>query len=167
MGMGLSMEPIPLLSSPIKGEEAVFPDAPSQRYVVLWISACNRLYPDSSGGADTVLVVPVIDLMGGQVVHARRGDRSNYRPLESALARSSDPLEVVRALLAAAPFPLPRPVPLRIVTEVSRDVYTRAVAACRPAAHLHNAPRDDVECPPGGSRSRSEARSKRGFSLLR
>jgi phosphoribosylformimino-5-aminoimidazole carboxamide ribotide isomerase len=52
-----------------------------------------------------VLIVPVIDLMGGQVVHARRGDRSNYRPLESALAHSSDPLEVVRALLAAAPFP--------------------------------------------------------------
>lgn len=52
-----------------------------------------------------MLVVPVIDLMGGQVVHARRGDRSNYRPLESALARSSDPLEVVRALLGTAPFP--------------------------------------------------------------
>ncbi len=52
-----------------------------------------------------MLVVPVIDLMGGQVVHARRGDRSNYRPLESALVRSSDPLDVVGALLAAAPFP--------------------------------------------------------------
>ena len=52
-----------------------------------------------------MLIVPVIDLMGGQVVHARRGDRSNYRPLESALVRSSDPLGVVAALLAAAPFP--------------------------------------------------------------
>jgi len=52
-----------------------------------------------------VLIVPVIDLMGGQVVHARRGDRSNYHALESVLVRSSDPLEVVRALLAAAPFP--------------------------------------------------------------
>jgi phosphoribosylformimino-5-aminoimidazole carboxamide ribotide isomerase len=52
-----------------------------------------------------VLIVPVIDLMGGQVVHARRGDRSNYRPLESALVGSSDPLEVVAALLATAPFP--------------------------------------------------------------
>lgn len=51
-----------------------------------------------------MLVIPVIDLMGGQVVHARRGDRSNYRPLESALVRSSDPLEVVGALLATAPF---------------------------------------------------------------
>ena len=52
-----------------------------------------------------MLIIPVIDLMGGQVVHARRGDRSNYRPLESALVASSDPLEVVGALLAAAPFP--------------------------------------------------------------
>ena len=65
----------------------------------------SRPYAASNGGPDIVLVVPVIDLMGGQVVHARRGDRSNYRPLESALTRSSDPLEVVRALLAAAPFP--------------------------------------------------------------
>jgi len=53
----------------------------------------------------SVLIVPVIDLMGGQVVHARRGDRSNYRPLESALVSSSDPLEVVATLLAAAAFP--------------------------------------------------------------
>jgi phosphoribosylformimino-5-aminoimidazole carboxamide ribotide isomerase len=53
-----------------------------------------------------VLVVPVIDLMGGQVVHARRGDRSNYRPLASALAPSSDPLDVVGGLLAFAPFPV-------------------------------------------------------------
>jgi phosphoribosylformimino-5-aminoimidazole carboxamide ribotide isomerase len=52
-----------------------------------------------------VLIVPVIDLMGGQVVHARRGDRANYRPLRSALTASSAPLEVVAALLAIAPFP--------------------------------------------------------------
>jgi len=52
-----------------------------------------------------VLIVPVIDLMGGRVVHARRGDRSNYRPLQSVLTPSSDPFEVVRALLELAPFP--------------------------------------------------------------
>jgi phosphoribosylformimino-5-aminoimidazole carboxamide ribotide isomerase len=49
-------------------------------------------------------IVPVIDLMGGVVVHARRGDRSNYRPLQSALTPSSEPLEVIAALLGAAPF---------------------------------------------------------------
>jgi phosphoribosylformimino-5-aminoimidazole carboxamide ribotide isomerase len=51
-----------------------------------------------------MLVVPVLDLMAGQVVHARRGDRSSYRPLESKLTRSSEPIAVVTALLALAPF---------------------------------------------------------------
>jgi phosphoribosylformimino-5-aminoimidazole carboxamide ribotide isomerase len=51
-----------------------------------------------------VLIVPVIDLMDGRVVHARRGDRSNYRPLQSVLTPSSEPVQVVRALLDFAPF---------------------------------------------------------------
>ena len=40
--------------------------------------------------------------MGGHAVHARRGDRSSYRPLRSVLTPSSEPLEVVRALLEFA-----------------------------------------------------------------
>ncbi len=52
-----------------------------------------------------MLIVPVIDLMDGRVVHARRGDRANYRTLQSVLTPSSEPLEVVRALLEFAPFP--------------------------------------------------------------
>jgi phosphoribosylformimino-5-aminoimidazole carboxamide ribotide isomerase len=52
-----------------------------------------------------VLVVPVIDLMEGHVVHARRGDRASYRPLQSRLTPSSAPVDVVRALLDLAPFP--------------------------------------------------------------
>jgi phosphoribosylformimino-5-aminoimidazole carboxamide ribotide isomerase len=51
-----------------------------------------------------VLLVPVLDLMAGQVVHARRGDRANYRPLASKLTPSSEPLAVVGALLALGPF---------------------------------------------------------------
>jgi phosphoribosylformimino-5-aminoimidazole carboxamide ribotide isomerase len=51
-----------------------------------------------------VQIVPVIDLMGGAVVHARRGDRSNYRPLTSMLTTSSEPVAVVEALLRLAPF---------------------------------------------------------------
>ncbi len=47
-------------------------------------------------------IVPVIDLLGGQAVHARRGDRANYRPVQSALVAGSDPVDVARALLAAA-----------------------------------------------------------------
>jgi phosphoribosylformimino-5-aminoimidazole carboxamide ribotide isomerase len=50
-------------------------------------------------------VIPVIDLMGGEVVHARKGDRASYRPLESPLSPTSDPVAVVRGLLAVYPFP--------------------------------------------------------------
>lgn len=42
--------------------------------------------------------VAVIDLSGGQVVHARRGDRANYRPLRSTLCEGCDPVTVARAL---------------------------------------------------------------------
>ena len=50
-------------------------------------------------------VIPVIDLMGGEVVRARMGDRASYRPIESPLSPTSDPVDVVRGLLAAYPFP--------------------------------------------------------------
>jgi phosphoribosylformimino-5-aminoimidazole carboxamide ribotide isomerase len=50
-------------------------------------------------------VIPVIDLKGGEVVRARMGDRASYRPIESRLAPTSDPVDVVRGLLAAYPFP--------------------------------------------------------------
>jgi phosphoribosylformimino-5-aminoimidazole carboxamide ribotide isomerase len=49
--------------------------------------------------------IPVIDLMAGQVVRARMGDRASYRPLESPLSPTSDPVDVVRGLLAIFPFP--------------------------------------------------------------
>jgi phosphoribosylformimino-5-aminoimidazole carboxamide ribotide isomerase len=49
--------------------------------------------------------IPVIDLMGGQVVRARMGDRASYRPLQSPLSPTSDVVAVVRGLLAVYPFP--------------------------------------------------------------
>lgn len=50
-------------------------------------------------------LIPVIDLMQGQVVHARLGQRAHYRPLRSALAAgSSDALRVADGLLALHPF---------------------------------------------------------------
>jgi phosphoribosylformimino-5-aminoimidazole carboxamide ribotide isomerase len=49
--------------------------------------------------------IPVIDLMGGQVVRARMGDRASYRPLKSPLSPTSDPVDVVHGLLTAYPFP--------------------------------------------------------------
>ena len=53
----------------------------------------------------TFAPVPVIDLMGGQVVHARAGRRDDYRPLSgSAIADGPDPATVVEGLLALHPF---------------------------------------------------------------
>jgi phosphoribosylformimino-5-aminoimidazole carboxamide ribotide isomerase len=43
-------------------------------------------------------IIPVIDLLGGQVVRAVRGDRQSYRPIVSALCASSDPVTVARIL---------------------------------------------------------------------
>lgn len=50
-------------------------------------------------------IVPVVDLMGGAVVHARAGERDRYRPIEgSALTASPEPVAVVRGLLGLHPF---------------------------------------------------------------
>lgn len=43
-------------------------------------------------------LVPVVDLLQGQVVRAQRGDRANYRPIVSTLCGSSDPLSVAHIL---------------------------------------------------------------------
>jgi phosphoribosylformimino-5-aminoimidazole carboxamide ribotide isomerase len=51
-------------------------------------------------------LIPVIDLMGGVVVHARAGDRDHYRPLEGSLiATRPEPTAVVEGLLGLFPFP--------------------------------------------------------------
>jgi phosphoribosylformimino-5-aminoimidazole carboxamide ribotide isomerase len=49
-------------------------------------------------------LVPVIDLKGGVVVHARRGGRANYRPIETPLSPTSAPLDVTRGLMGLHPF---------------------------------------------------------------
>lgn len=49
-------------------------------------------------------LVPVIDLLRGEVVHARRGERAAYRAIESRLCQGAQPLTVARALLALHPF---------------------------------------------------------------
>jgi phosphoribosylformimino-5-aminoimidazole carboxamide ribotide isomerase len=51
-----------------------------------------------------VQVIPVIDLQGGSVVRARFGERHLYRPIETPLAASSDPVAIVGGLLAVYPF---------------------------------------------------------------
>lgn len=49
-------------------------------------------------------IIPVIDLMGGTVVHARRGERHAYRPLSSPLCNGSKPADVVAGYLSVHPF---------------------------------------------------------------
>ncbi|MCG5237459.1 HisA/HisF-related TIM barrel protein [Xanthobacter oligotrophicus] len=49
-------------------------------------------------------LIPVVDLKGGCVVHARRGERDAYRPIHTPLAATSAPVDVVAGLLALASF---------------------------------------------------------------
>jgi phosphoribosylformimino-5-aminoimidazole carboxamide ribotide isomerase len=49
-------------------------------------------------------LIPVVDLLNGIVVHAKKGDRNNYQPMQSALCKSSEPIDVVNALLELYPF---------------------------------------------------------------
>jgi len=43
-------------------------------------------------------VIPVLDLMGGQVVQGLRGERQHYRAVRSGLVAGSDPPAIARAL---------------------------------------------------------------------
>jgi HisA/HisF family protein len=47
-----------------------------------------------------MLLIPVVDLMHGQVVRARRGDRRSYQPIVSTLCDGSAPLDIACALVA-------------------------------------------------------------------
>ena len=51
--------------------------------------------------ATVARIIPVIDVMGGQVVRAVGGRRSEYRPIVSKLTDSTEPVEVAKALLGA------------------------------------------------------------------
>lgn len=50
-------------------------------------------------------VIPVVDLRGGLVVHARRGERQSYAPVRSALCHRPDPAHVVQQLCRHAGAP--------------------------------------------------------------
>lgn len=45
-----------------------------------------------------VILIPVLDVRGGQVVHAVAGRRADYRPLQSQLTAGSTPHQVLTAL---------------------------------------------------------------------
>ena len=43
-------------------------------------------------------IIPVIDILNSEVVHAKRGERDKYKPLKSKLFTSSNPIEVIKIL---------------------------------------------------------------------
>jgi phosphoribosylformimino-5-aminoimidazole carboxamide ribotide isomerase len=49
------------------------------------------------GKVESLKVIPVIDILSGEVVHAVRGRRQEYQPLQSSLCKSTNPLEVAKA----------------------------------------------------------------------
>lgn len=49
-------------------------------------------------------IIPVIDLLDGQVVHAKHGNRHAYQPISSQLTPSSKPIDIVKAFLDIYPF---------------------------------------------------------------
>jgi len=49
-------------------------------------------------------IIPVIDIKGAVVVRARMGRRDQYRPIETPLSSTSDPVDVARGLLSVYPF---------------------------------------------------------------
>jgi HisA/HisF family protein len=51
-----------------------------------------------------VEIIPVLDLKRGHVVRARLGRRDDYRPIETPLSASSNPVDVARGLLSLHPF---------------------------------------------------------------
>lgn len=51
-----------------------------------------------------MLIIPVIDLLDGNVVHAKKGMRERYRPVSSNLTGNSGAIAVLSALRALYPF---------------------------------------------------------------
>lgn len=49
-------------------------------------------------------LIPVMDLKGGEVVRAFKGERSSYRPIVTPLAPSSAPKDVIAGFLRLYPF---------------------------------------------------------------
>ncbi len=49
-------------------------------------------------------IIPVLDLLNGVVVHAKKGLRAQYLPIESQLTNSIDATDIVKAFLDIYPF---------------------------------------------------------------
>ncbi len=49
-------------------------------------------------------IIPVLDLKGGSVVRGFKGDRVSYRPIETPLSPTAEPLDVLAGLMGLHPF---------------------------------------------------------------
>jgi len=58
------------------------------------------------GKTSDFAVIPALDLKDGVVVHARGGNRAEYRPIESPFGAAEQPIPVARGLLAVTGSPI-------------------------------------------------------------
>lgn len=49
-------------------------------------------------------IIPVLDVSRGLVVHAKKGDRKNYLPINSHLCPTSNPIEIIKCFLSLNAF---------------------------------------------------------------
>lgn len=68
-------------------------------------------------------IIPVIDIRGGRVVHARGGNRQQYPALKSLLTNSVTPAEVISDLLKCLPFQQLYIVDLDAIEQGSHRMY--------------------------------------------
>lgn len=83
-------------------------------------------------------VIPVLDLRGGRVVRARRGERATYAPIETPLAKGSEPAAVAAGLLRAWPARILYVADLDAIIDGAPPdlVSLRAIAAACPGTGL-------------------------------
>lgn len=83
-------------------------------------------------------VIPVLDLRGGRVVRARRGERATYAPIETPLAKGSEPAVVAEGLLRAWPARILYVADLDAIIDGAPPdlVSLRAIAATCPGTGL-------------------------------
>jgi phosphoribosylformimino-5-aminoimidazole carboxamide ribotide isomerase len=70
---------------------------------VVWFAVRYRFHK-SKQTLLTMQIIPVLDLKDRMVVRARMGQRDSYRPIETPLSPTSDPIDVARGLLSIHRF---------------------------------------------------------------
>jgi HisA/HisF family protein len=132
-------------------------------------------------------IIPVLDIKGGIVVHARRGRRADYEPLRSPLVDGCEPVAVARALcaaartsslyvadldaLAGAPVDVATPAALSAVAELWIDAgattIERALALVRAGAARNVIGTESLGSAPPGDVSQFTARGWRWNATVR